>query len=344
MTRSPRPLLALTMGDPAGVGAEVILKAATVEDIRAAADLLVFGDPHVLERASRDAAVPAQIVEVQQATEARAAAAAGRMPVMAVSRITDPKLSWGQPTLESDRAQAEYIERAFAAVESGAADALVTGPISKAALGRVGVPHPGHTEMLSALSGGVKPLMMLAGPTLKVVPLTTHVPLKDVPSLITEEAVRFGIRLVHETMIQRFARRRPRIAVAGLNPHAGEEGLFGREDLQAIQPAVEWACGQGIDVQGPLSGDTVFHRAVVGEFDVVIGMYHDQALIPIKLLDFDQAVNVTLGLPVIRTSVDHGTAYDIAGRGVASATSLMAAIRLAASMVRESQTRPPARG
>lgn len=331
--RAPRPLLALTMGDPVGVGPEVVLKAASVDDIRAVADLAVFGDPLILERASHDTAVPAEIVEIQRVEEARAAGAAGRIPVLPVSQIRDPKLSWGQPTAESDRAQVEYIRRAFTAVDARAADALVTGPINKAALGRAGVKYAGHTELLSALSGGAKPLMMLAGPTLKVVPLTIHAPLKDVPSLITEGAVRFGIELVHETLIRRFGVRRPRIAVAGLNPHASEEGLFGREDVDVIRPAVVGCRSQGIDVQGPLSGDTVFHRAVVGEFDVVIGMYHDQALIPIKLLDFDQAVNVTLGLPVIRTSVDHGTAYDIAGQGVASATSLMAAIRLAVRMV-----------
>lgn len=323
------------MGDPAGVGAEVVLKAASVEDVRADADLVVFGDPYVLARAARDAAIVAHIEEVQAVEDARSVSAAGRTALYPVSRIEDPALDWGKPTLESDRAQVEYIQQAFAAVHAGSADALVTGPIHKQAFRRAGVLHAGHTEMLAALSGGVQPLMMLAGPTLKVVPLTTHVAVKDVPGLITEELVRFGIGLVHETMIQRFAHRRPRIAVAGLNPHAGEGGLFGQEDLQAIQPAIAWARARGIDVQGPLSGDTVFHRAVVGEFDVVIGMYHDQALIPIKLLDFDQAVNVTLGLPVIRTSVDHGTAYDIAGQGVASATSMIAAIRLAARMVRD---------
>jgi 4-hydroxythreonine-4-phosphate dehydrogenase len=179
--------------------------------------------------------------------------------------------------------------------------------------------------------------MMLVGERLKVVPLTVHLPLREVPPRLSEDLVLHGLTVAHEALSRYFGRHKARIAVAGLNPHAGEGGLFGDEESRIIRPAIERAVSLGIQALGPFPGDTVFRRAVEGEFDVVIGMYHDQALIPIKVLDFDRAVNVTLGLPILRTSVDHGTAYDLAGKGVASAGSMIAALELAASMVRASQ-------
>lgn len=330
-----QPLLAVSMGDPAGVGPEVVLKAATVNDVRADADMVVFGDPLVLERAARDTAVPIEIVEVERPEDARERNTTNILSVVPVSRIADGGHGWASPTPDSDLAQVEYVKAAFDAVWTKRADAIVTAPINKVALRRAGAQWPGHTEMLSELSGGHQPFMMLAGPTLKVVPLTTHVALKDVPAQLNQPLIENAIRVAHKTFRVHFGAHRPRIAVAGLNPHAGEEGLFGDEERSIIGPAVEAARAEGIEAVGPISGDTVFHRAVSGEFDVVIGMYHDQALIPLKLLDFDQAVNVTLGLPLIRTSVDHGTAYDIAGRGVASAHSMIEALRLAARMVRD---------
>jgi 4-hydroxythreonine-4-phosphate dehydrogenase len=327
---SALPLLAVSMGDPAGIGAEVILKAATVKDVREEARIVVFGDPRVLERASVEGGVKIEIEVVDRAD--RGLERDDAIAVVPVSRIDDPALGWGHPTVASDRAQVEYIERAYESVASKRCAALVTAPISKAALARAGAPWPGHTEMLAELSGVDRPLMMLAGPTLKVVPMTVHVPLKDVPAKLSAEGIAFAIGVTDRALRQHFGVRRPRIAVAGLNPHAGEGGLFGSEEREVIAPAIERARAEGIDVTGPHAADTVFHRAVSGSFDVVIGMYHDQALIPLKLLDFDSAVNVTLGLPIIRTSVDHGTAYDIAGRGVASASSMIAAIRLASRM------------
>lgn len=327
-----QPLLAISMGDPAGIGPEVILKAATVKHVREQASIVVFGDPLVLERASQDNGVPMRIVIIEHAEEARTLSALDTLPVIAVSRISSPSFGPARPILESDRAQVEYIKAGFNAVRSGHASALVTAPINKAALARAGAPWPGHTEMLAELSGVDRPIMMLAGPTLKVVPLTTHVALKDVPSRLTIDRIVHALRITDATFRAHFARRRARIAVAGLNPHAGEEGLFGTEEKELIRPAIEAARREGIDAHGPFAADTIFRRAVAGEFDVVIGMYHDQALIPIKLLDFDTAVNVTLGLPIIRTSVDHGTAYDIAGKGVASASSMIAALVLAARM------------
>jgi 4-hydroxythreonine-4-phosphate dehydrogenase len=338
-----RPLLAITMGDPVGIGAEVTVKAASVPDVRADADLVVLGDPNVLARAAREAAIDLRIVEVTSA-DAREDQDTGVLPVIAVSKLDS--FIWGIPAPATDAAQVAYVERAFEAVVAGAADAIVTAPISKASMSRAGAVWTGHTEMLADLSTKHQPrsdgepwvpLMMLAGPTLKVVPLTTHVALRDVPSLVTKERVLHAIRVTDTALRTHFSRRRPLIAVAGMNPHAGEGGLFGDEERTRISPAIEEARALGISVSGPFPADTIFHRAVTGEFDVVIGMYHDQALIPIKLLDFDRAVNVTLGLPVIRTSVDHGTAYDIAGRGIASARSMIEAIRLAARMARDGQ-------
>jgi 4-hydroxythreonine-4-phosphate dehydrogenase len=338
-----RPLLAITMGDPVGIGAEVTVKAASVPDVRGDADLVVFGDPNVLSRAAREAAIDLSIREVEIG-EARDHQEQNVLPVVAVSKLDS--FVWGVPAPDSYAAQVEYVKRAFAAVSEGMVDAIVTAPISKASMSRAGAAWTGHTEMLADLStehhpksdgSSWVPLMMLAGPTLKVVPLTTHIALADVPARVTRERVLHAITVTDAALRTHFSRRRPLIAVAGMNPHAGEGGLFGDEERTQISPAIEEARERGVAVSGPFPADTIFHRAVTGEFDVVIGMYHDQALIPIKLLDFDRAVNVTLGLPVIRTSVDHGTAYDIAGRGIASARSMIEAIRLAARMSRDGQ-------
>ncbi len=343
MSSTDRPLLAITMGDPAGIGAEVTVKAASVPDVRGDADLVVFGDPNVLTRAARDATMDLEIVEVR-VEDAREHQAIDRLPVVPISRLD--AFAWSVPTPASDAAQVTYIERAFEAVVGGLVDAIATAPLSKASMSRAGAPWTGHTEMLADLSTRYRPrsdgerwvpMMMLAGPTLKVVPLTTHIPLVDVPAQVTRARVLYAIRVTDDAFRRHFSRHKPRIAVAGLNPHAGEGGLFGSEEREELVPAIEEARRDGIGVSGPFPADTVFHRAVSGEFDVVIGMYHDQALIPIKLLDFDRAVNVTLGLPVIRTSVDHGTAYDIAGRGIASARSMIEALRLAARMARDGQ-------
>jgi 4-hydroxythreonine-4-phosphate dehydrogenase len=327
-----KPLLAITMGDPVGIGPEVILKAATVNDVRGDASLVVYGDPRVLYRATTDNAIPMKIIEVERPEEAVEVTGERELAVIAISRIDPSTFGWGRPNEESDRVQVAYIEAAFEAVEKKRAAALVTAPISKASLRRAGAPWPGHTEMLADLAGVERPVMMLAGPTLKVVPLTVHVPLSAVPSALSVDKILHAVRVTDESFRRYFGRRRPRIAVAGLNPHAGEQGLFGNEERLFIEPAIARAKEEGIDATGPFAADTVFYRAVSGAFDVVIGMYHDQALIPIKLLDFDSAVNVTLGLPLIRTSVDHGTAYDIAGKGVATATSMIQALRLATRM------------
>jgi 4-hydroxythreonine-4-phosphate dehydrogenase len=316
------------MGDPVGIGSEVILKALSARSYDA--EIVVYGDLKLLQAAADlcgrglDLLGPDRIRELSQLGLIRP----------------------GSPTEATDRAQIEYIERAVADVQAGRMDALVTAPISKAAIARAGSPFPGHTEMLAALTAAPgaaprHPVMMLAGPSLKVVPLTVHVRLSDVPGRISPELLLETLRVVHEAGRRDFGWPTPRIAVAGLNPHAGEGGMFGDEEPRLLLPGIERAQAEGILAVGPLPADTVFGRAARGEFDVVVGMYHDQALIPVKLLDFDRAVNVTLGLSIIRTSVDHGTAYDIAGRGVASSTSMESAIDLAAQMVRARRSARP---
>jgi 4-hydroxythreonine-4-phosphate dehydrogenase len=331
-----RPLLAISMGDPAGIGPEVVVKAASVPDVYEEVRLVVFGDVEVLARAAREMASSVSVIGYPSAAEAaEVSLRPGELAAVGPSEISGGGFDWACPTPASDRAQVEYIRSAYAAVAAGEARGMVTAPVNKASIRRVGVDFPGHTELLAELTGASHPVMMLAGPTLKVVPLTTHVALREVPELLTPDLVRTGIRVTHEAFGRHFGRRRPRIAVAGLNPHASDGGLFGDEEARVIKPAIDAATAEGIDVTGPLPADSVFHRAVAGEFEVVIGMYHDQALVPLKLLDFDHAVNVTLGLPIVRTSVDHGTAYDIAGRGVASASSMIAAIRLAGRMASE---------
>jgi 4-hydroxythreonine-4-phosphate dehydrogenase len=309
------------MGDPAGIGPEVVMKALSVPGVRAAADVVVYGDLGALAQAARVSGLPPEPPS----------------EVVAVSKLDPGAYGFARPSLESDRAQLAYIERAMKDLLAGQGDAIVTAPISKASIARAGARWPGHTEMLAELVGGGRPVMMLVGGRLKVVPLTVHLPLSAVPERISGELVLHGLTVTHGALSKYFGLHKARIAVAGLNPHAGEGGLFGDEESRIIRPAIERAIAQGIQALGPFPGDTVFRRAVEGEFDAVLGMYHDQALIPIKVLDFDRAVNVTLGLPIVRTSVDHGTAYDLAGKGVASAGSMIAALELAASMVRASR-------
>lgn len=340
-SQAHRPLLAVSLGDPVGIGPEVVAKALSVREVQDAADFVVYGDASTLRRAVALAHVDARVEVVDGPLGALRGRGGGQgAPVIAVVPVSSLEVEWSVPTPGSDAAQLAYIERGVRAILDRTVDGIVTAPISKASISRAGSPYPGHTEMLAGLleaEDGVvrQPVMMLAGAHLKVVPLTTHIALAEVPRVLTAERILHGIRVTHRTLMTYFGRPRPRIAVAGLNPHAGESGMFGTEESTIITPAIEAARADGVSVTGPLPADTVFRRAVDGEFDVVIGMYHDQALIPLKLLDFDRAVNVTLGLPIVRTSVDHGTAYDLAGKGVASAGSMIAAMLLAASMVRE---------
>lgn len=315
LKRYRKPILAVTMGDPMGVGPEVIVKA--IGTLSRVASLHIFGHQKILEHAARLSRrrVPRSVVIHEPQRDAPGSHATRK---------------------ECGRASLDYIRDAVRSVQSGRCDAMVTGPICKEHIHEAGSAYPGHTEMLAALAKSSQATyLMMVGQRLTVSLVTLHVALQDVPRLITQKRVAEAILLTDAAMRQLIPRRQPRLAVTGLNPHAGEGGLFGREDRQAIVPAVRTAQKKGIRVSGPYPGDTVFYRAVQGEFDAVVSMYHDQGLVPVKLLHFDDAVNMTLGLPFVRTSVDHGVAFDIAWKNKANPASLIAAGKLAAKLVRK---------
>jgi len=331
------PRLGISMGDPVGVGPEITTRALAKNNRNQNFECIVFGDLEVL---ARYAAPDQELKEVTDLTAPLPKGGKSRIFVYSVSRLSHYEPA--RPNSETDRSQLDYIEAVFHAIEQGAIDAMVTAPINKEAIKRGGSKWPGHTEMLASLSalGGpqLKPVMMPAGPHLRTVPVTTHVGLKDVSSVLSQERIHHALVTSAQALRLYFGISKPRIAVAGLNPHAGEGGLFGSEEEVCILPAIEQASAElDLKIFGPLPGDSVFREAAAGQYDVVLGMYHDQALIPVKLLDFDHAVNITLGLPMIRTSVDHGTAYDIAGKGLASETSMVAALQMAEQMVRASK-------
>lgn len=320
----------ITMGDPAGIGPEIVVKlfAAGLDH-----PAVVFGDPVQLRRAAQMLGAPLEIVEVAAASAARGGA--GPLNVVPVSRLP-PDLPLGRIDARAGRAAFDYIDRAITAVQAGEIAGIVTAPISKQAMHEAGIDYPGHTEILAERAGTTDYAMMLANAELRVLLVSIHVPLSQAVRLVTPENEMRAIRLAHRAGRQ-FGLAEPRIAVAGLNPHAGEGGMFGPEDDAIIRPAVEHARAEGLRVSGPHAGDTVFMRARQGEFDVVVAQYHDQGLIPVKYLGLDEGVNITVGLPFLRTSVDHGTAFEIAGKGVASAASLRAALAQAAAMARAAQ-------
>ena len=320
----------ITMGCPVGIGPEIILK--YFRDNVADRDVVpvVLGDIKVLERCARELGIR----QICSAWNPGDPLPNDAIPVMPVSSLDAGALRWGQPDCETGRAMADYIKTAVRLIQDGILDAMATCPISKKSLHDAGYTFPGHTEMLAHLTGGREPVMMMAGTRLKVALVTIHCSLADVPSGINQASVDRIIRVTHRALVSDFNIRRPRIAVAGLNPHAGEQGLFGNEEAKIITPVVEKAQREAIDIQGPYPPDTVFYRAAAGEFDAVVCMYHDQGLIPFKLLHFNDGVNVTLGLPLVRTSVDHGTGYDIAGKGLANPQSLAAAVQMAGSIAR----------
>lgn len=315
--------VALTMGDPCGIGPELIAKCFADADWMAGHPAVVVGDPDVL----REAALRWAPGLAVRAVEHVIPAAPGVMPVVASSRLT-PRPPPGQVNAEAGRAAARAVERAVALVQAGEAAGLCTAPLNKAALAAAGLPFPGHTEMLAALAGGPEVGMVLATPQLKTILVSVHCALREAIARLTSEAVLRTIRLAHRTL-RAWGVAAPRIAVAGLNPHAGEDGLFGHEDMALIAPAVRQARVEGLDASGPHPPDTVFMRARRGDYDIVVAQYHDQGLIPVKLLGIEEGVNITAGLPFVRTSPDHGTAFDIAGRGLADPASLKAALAMA---------------
>ena len=322
-----KPLL-ITMGDACGIGPEIVAMAFARD---AASGCAVVGDVAVMRRAARlvgGVAVspidsPAQAAEVPP--RCMAVLTAARLPADVV------EAPLGRIDARAGAAAARCIEQAVACLQAGEARALVTAPIHKEALHAAGVPYPGHTEMLQALAGGVPVRMMLANDELRVVLVTIHMALRDAIAQVTRDNVLATIRIAHAAAA-RWGAGRPRIAVAGLNPHAGEGGLFGDEERREIEPAVRAARAEAIDASGPYAPDTVFMRARRGEFDLVVAMTHDHGLIPVKYLGVERGVNVTLGLPFVRTSPDHGTAFDIAGTGRADPSSLVAAIEQARAL------------
>ncbi len=313
-----KPVVVITMGDPTGVGPEIIIAAMRRTKIRRLCRPVVLGDEGVL------AHVAGRIGHKGAEMD---------FPIISLSSLDMLGLKPGKPTRACGRAMVSYIREAAYMAGRGEVDAMVTGPINKAAIRKAGCDFPGHTEFLADIFGTEKYAMMLAGKRLKVILVTIHEPIRKVPDLVTTTGVLETIRIADFAFKRYFGILQPRIAVAALNPHAGESGLFGDEEKKVIYPAIRKARREGMDVSDPLPPDTVFFRAVEkGEFDCVVCMYHDQGLIPLKLLHFKDGVNVTLGLPIIRTSVDHGTAYDMAWKGVADPNSMIAAIEMASEM------------
>jgi 4-hydroxythreonine-4-phosphate dehydrogenase len=319
------PLVAVTMGDPAGVGPEIIAKTFADPDFRDENRALVVGDAPRLQRAADLLGLELRANVVAEPEEA--GFEEGTVDVVQVGELPED-LPFGELDARAGAAAFEYVERAIELASGGRVAAIATAPLNKEAMHLGGYRYPGHTEILAKLTGTQDYAMMLVTPELKVIHVSTHVALREAVERATTERELAVIRLAHESL-RKLGVEHPKIAVAGINPHAGEHGLFGNEDADRIEPAVQRARGDGIDASGPHAPDTVMMRARRGEFDIVVVQYHDQGHIPIKLMGFDTGVNVTVGLPFFRTSVDHGTAFDIAGTGRADHRSLRAALDLA---------------
>ncbi|QWK78276.1 MULTISPECIES: 4-hydroxythreonine-4-phosphate dehydrogenase PdxA [Brucella/Ochrobactrum group] len=331
MTIHPVPPLAVSIGDPSGVGADVALSAWLQRKELSLPTFLLIADPAQLSDRAQHLGLNVPIATISTPADACDVFDV-KLPVLPLKNTH--KESPGKPLPENAAGVIEAIERAVALTLSGETSAVVTCPIAKKPLYDAGFKHPGHTEFLAELASKhlgrtVIPVMMLAGPELRAVPVTIHIPLVDVPRLLTKDDILEVAYITAQELTDRFGIAAPRIAISGLNPHAGEGGALGKEDDAIIRPAVEELQREGINAWGPLPADTMFHAQARVTYDVAICMYHDQALIPAKALAFDETVNVTLGLPFIRTSPDHGTAFDIAGKGIARPDSLIASIRLA---------------
>ena len=325
--KTAKPLLGITMGDPAGIGPEVIVKALSRPGVRRVCRPLVIGSPEVLARMVSALKAP---LKVRSVDLSGFAAPDGVIPVLDPLPQPLGPFTPGKVSHETGAAQAVYVEEAVERALDGSIAAIVTAPINKEAINLAGYAYPGHTEMLADLTGAMEVGMMIVGGPLRFFFVTIHAAIKDVPVLLTPERIERAIRLCHRGLTELFGIKHPLIAVAALNPHAGEGGLFGTEERTAIGPGIERALAQGFPSVGPLPADTLIRQAAQGKYDAVVAMYHDQGLIPLKLAAFGKSVNITVGLPIIRTSVDHGTAYDIVGRGVADDGSLSEAIKLAA--------------
>ncbi len=317
------PVVAVTLGDPAGIGPEIVVRALADEPVRQSVRAVVVGDRWVVDRAMDVTGIHLEF------------SPAGPAELLDLANV-DHRLQWGKIQATGGGAAGQFIERAVEEALAGRVDALATAPLNKEALWRAGYRHLGHTEMLGALTRSPDPLTMFVVRTLRIFFLSRHLSLRDALEQVTRERIASILpRIAAE--LRRLGFPQPRIAVAALNPHAGEGGALGREDHDEIAPAVEEARAQGLQVDGPIPADSVFAQALEGRYDAVLSLYHDQGHIAAKTVDFHGAVSVTLGLPFIRTSVDHGTAFDIAGKGIARAESMMAAILMAGDLVRRTR-------
>lgn len=313
---SDKPKIGVTIGDPNGIGPEVVLKSVNDPEIERLCTPVLYGPERIFRKASLATGL---CIEPKIAYK---------------DEFGDFEITPGSSRAEAGRVSLFYVERAVRDVLSKKIDAVVTAPISKESIRLAGSEHPGHTEMLRDLTGAESTVMLFEGGPFRVALVTIHIALSEVPSLITKEKVLSVIKTCGRELREKFHVQRPRIIVCGLNPHAGEAGAFGREEEEEIRPAVESAKKEGMDVEGPLPADTVFYYANKNACDLVIAMYHDQGLVPFKMVAFDSGVNVTLGLPIVRTSPDHGTAFDIAWKGVAKPQSMISAVKLASKLVR----------
>jgi 4-hydroxythreonine-4-phosphate dehydrogenase len=330
---APPSLIALTMGDPAGIGPDLTLEAWRQKVDGSSAPFVAIGDPDLFNQRARLLGLGVPVCTVSSAADAPGIFP-GALPVLPI-RLVRPAQP-GQPDPRAAPAVLSAIEKGVDLVMGGDAAALVTNPINKALLYDAGFSHAGHTEFLGELAQArgaeAYPVMMLVCDEFRVVPATVHIPLKDVPNALSQERLVRVAQVTANALKSRFGIPRPRLAVTGLNPHAGEDGALGREEIEIIQPALRELAASGVETTGPHPADTIFQERLRARYDAVITMYHDQALIPVKTLAFDRAVNVTLGLPFVRTSPDHGTAYDLAGTGRANPSSLITALRLAGQL------------
>jgi 4-hydroxythreonine-4-phosphate dehydrogenase len=324
------PIIGITMGDPTGIGPEIIVKALSMREPFETCRPIVFGDREALSKAVKLLGLPTTIEVIEKIPEE------GYLPqkifLLPISQLEVNSLRFGKPDTKCGEAMAKYVEEAVKWVKRGKLDAITTCPINKQAINEAGYPYSGHTELLAHLTQSSSVAMMFLGSRWKVVFVTTHLPLKDVSKWISAHRVLSIIRITDGGLREYFGMTHPKIAILGLNPHCGEDGLLGEEEKIAIIPAIAEARSQGVEVEGPFPADSFFSLTRHTPFDAVISMYHDQGLIPIKMVDFEEAVNLTLGLPFIRTSVGHGTAYDIAGKGLANPNNLVKALFIASKL------------
>ncbi|WP_455241454.1 4-hydroxythreonine-4-phosphate dehydrogenase PdxA [Petrachloros mirabilis] len=336
-----KPLLGITMGDPAGIGPEVIAKALAESSLRRICTPLVVGSCSVMQQTVKKLKLKLEVRSIEGHEPDRP----GKSQIAVLDPLEKPlgRFRPGMAAPQTGAASVDFIRKAVHLAQIGCIDGIVTAPINKEAINMAGCQYPGHTELLADLTQARESGMMIVGGPLRIMFVTTHVAIKALPSLLTQAKIEKGIRLAHLALTTLFGIKKPKIGVAAFNPHAGEHGLFGDEEARLILPASRAARAKGIHASDPLPADTLFGKAARGDYDGVVALYHDQGLIPLKLVAFGTCVNLTVGLPIIRTSVDHGTAFDIVGKGIADPGSLIEAVKLAASLAEQRRTVKPGR-